>query len=406
MNLSERLQFFVKTLTKCRVNVAILESKDVNAELKKVGAPLFFLENEGLSAKDGVCISPKTLYKFKDGLGFSYRCFRLKKEDTCLLIGPFLVHPLSKEQLLELGEKNHVLPSKQRFFDEYVLSLPVIEPESKLTIMIDTFLELEWNTHSFSVIDLSNAFDTTTSISPEVFSKVDFDDVLIGMQAMEKRYEFENDLIEAVSLGQEHKQSIFFSPNILQNFEKRTDDLLRNAKNYDIIMNTLLRKAAESGGVHPLFIDRVSSDFALKIEQLSSVKDNPKLMQEMFVSYCRLVKKHSAKNYSPIVSKAVACIDSDLSADLSSHALAKKLNVSLGYLSSVFKKETGKTVSNHVREKRIKYATKLLATTNLQIQTVALHCGIMDLQYFTKIFKKALGKSPKEFRLQAKKPLS
>ena len=49
-------------------------------------------------------------------------------------------------------------------------------------------------------------------------------------------------------------------------------------------MNTLLRKAAESGGVHPLYIDRISSDFAKRIESLVSenqAKRNPKHFWEM-----------------------------------------------------------------------------------------------------------------------------
>jgi YesN/AraC family two-component response regulator len=60
------------------------------------------------------------------------------------------------------------------------------------------------------------------------------------------------------------------------------------------------------------------------------------------------------------------------------------------------------TVSEYIREKRINYAEHLLLTTHLQIQTVALHCGIMDVQYFSKIFKKQTGKTPKEFRNSAK----
>ena len=63
-----------------------------------------------------------------------------------------------------------------------------------------------------------------------------------------------------------------------------------------------------------------------------------------------------------------------------------------------FKKETGKTVSEYIRDKRIEHAKYLLNTTHLQIQTIALHCGIMDVQYFSKIFKKQLGKTPKEYR--------
>ncbi|MBO5899054.1 MAG: helix-turn-helix transcriptional regulator, partial [Clostridia bacterium] len=66
------------------------------------------------------------------------------------------------------------------------------------------------------------------------------------------------------------------------------------------------------------------------------------------------------------------------------------------------KRETGKTLSEYTREKRIQHAAHLLATTQLQIQTVALHCGMMDVQYFSKVFKRELGLTPSEYRQSLK----
>ena len=126
-------------------------------------------------------------------------------------------------------------------------------------------------------------------------------------------------------------------------------------------------------------------------------------MCDMFRSYCRLVRKHALKVYSPLVQKTVILIESDLSANLTLHSLAQSQDVSCGYLSTIFKKETGQTVSEYIREKRVRHAAHLLATTHLQVQTVAVHCGIMDVQYFSKIFKKQTGKTPKEYREGAKR---
>ena len=167
-------------------------------------------------------------------------------------------------------------------------------------------------------------------------------------------------------------------------------------------MNTLLRKAAEQGGVHPIHIDRISSKYAKKIELMTDTKLISTLMREMFSAYCRLVYKHSIKQYSPIVQKTILLIDSDISAELSLNQLAINQEISAGYLSTIFKKETGKTVSEYIQDKRIDHAVYLLNTTHLQIQTVALHCGIMDVQYFSKIFKKKMGKTPKEYREDAR----
>jgi YesN/AraC family two-component response regulator len=224
------------------------------------------------------------------------------------------------------------------------------------------------------------------------------EEIEANIKMMEKRYSFENEMIRAVSLGQQHKSTVLISQLNQQLFEKRVADPLRNAKNYCIIMNTLLRKAAEQGGVHPIYIDKESSQFAMKIELLSTPQASAELMAEMFSSYCRLVYKHSAKKLSPIVKKTVLLIDSDISAELSLSGLAEKQGVSAGYLATAFKRETGKTVLGYINDKRMEHAMYLLGTTSLQIQTVALHCGIMDVQYFSKMFKKKTGKTPKEYR--------
>ena len=112
----------------------------------------------------------------------------------------------------------------------------------------------------------------------------------------------------------------------------------------------------------------------------------------------KLVRKHSTRRYSPAVQKTILLIDSDLSAPLTLSTLAAAQELSEGYLAKIFKKETEKTVSEYVREKRMKHAAHLLTTTRLQIQTIALHCGIMDVHYFSKQFKNHTGKTPKEYR--------
>ena len=268
--------------------------------------------------------------------------------------------------------------------------------------MLNTFCELIWENPSFKIIDVKNEHTIPASPINENSHSESFDDIIVNMKAMEKRYSFENEMIRAVSLGQIHKEGSLLNIPSDMMFEKRVADPIRNAKNYSIIMNTLLRKAAENGGVHPVYIDKVSSSFALKIEQMATLSEAKELMHDMFRSYCRLVRRHSLKSYSLVVQKTILLIDSDLAANLSLSTLAENQNVSPGYLSTIFRKETGKTVSAYIREKRMKHATHLLSTTKLQVQTVALHCGIMDMQYFSKIFKKHTGKTPKEYRESVK----
>ncbi len=399
MVFEKELELLCDTFRKSRVRIAVATLNAPAGEIiDKELMPLYGTVGDQPIRRYLGEPEPNTLYRFTDPFHLCYCYLLLPESAGVLFVGPYLPAPFSARQCLEIGERNRISPKMQKYLDEYYAGLPVVPENSPLFVLLDAFCERVWKTASFAVIDLEQERFMPASPINEGAASADTDQVLLNMQAMEKRYQYENEMMQAVTLGHLHKGELLLSRFSEQNFEKRLADPVRNAKNYCIIMNTLLRKAAENGGVHPIYLDRVSSTFASQLEQITALNQVPLLMQEMFRSYCRLVRKHSIKDYSPIVQKAIVLIESDLSANLNLNTLARDQGVSNGYLSALFRRETGKTVTEYIREKRMKHATHLLSTTHLQVQTVALHCGIMDVQYFSKQFKKHTGMTPKEYR--------
>jgi AraC-like DNA-binding protein len=342
---------------------------------------------------------PKTLYNVTDPFGLSYLYMLLPENngETVLVIGPFATEIKTTQALLEIEERLGIPPKLHKLFFDYITSVPVLPSPQYLLVTVEAFAEKIWSS-PITILDKNRENETPVSPINTPGTGDMPDNTLIDMSIMERRYQFENEMMQAVSSGQISKADLILGSFSDETFEKRLPDSLRNFKNYCIIMNTLLRKAAEKGGVHPMYLDSLSSSFAVRIEALTSHTDHFEFMLEMFRAYCRLVRKHTMQGFSPIVRKAVLMIDADLSANLSLATLAEAQNVSSGYLATIFKKETDKTVSEYIREKRVGQAKHLLSTTNLQVQTIALHCGIMDVQYFTKLFKKETGKTPKEYR--------
>ena len=405
MNYECELNFFCDTLKKCHIHTTILSPIDnVESIVDSRLSSIVSLNSDMTIQKLVGNIDNHTKYKLADEFKLQYICMRLPvlSEKNILFIGPYLSSPLSSREIMEIGEHAKIAPAAQKMLNEYYSSVPIVGDNDRIFALIDTFCELAWQTPSFAIVELNKSYGAPI-LSMENTSKGEsFDEIAANIKMMEARYHFENELMRAVSLGQQHKEKLLSSAFNDQMFEKRTSDTLRNAKNYCVIMKTLLRKAAEQGGVHPIYIDRISSRYATKIELMSDIKSLSPLMKEMFSSYCRLVYKHSMKQYSPIVKNTILVIDSDISAELSLNILAQKQGISTGYLATVFKKETGKTVSEYIMDKRIDHAVYLLNTTHLQIQTVALHCGIMDVQYFSKAFKKKTGRTPREYRENAR----
>lgn len=215
---------------------------------------------------------------------------------------------------------------------------------------------------------------------------------------LEQKYALENQLIQAVSSGKLRKAEHLFNDLSFEEFEQYSEDAIRNMKNYSIALNTILRKATENASVHPLLINDISTQYALKIELIKSKSDFMTLIKEMIRKYTLLVRNHSLRDYSIHIRKAITAINHNLTEDLSLKSLAKSLSINPSYLSALFKRETGQTLTEYVTQKRIEHAILLLNSTDMQIQNIALYCGIPDVNYFTKVFKKLVGKTPKEYR--------
>lgn len=345
-------------------------------------------------------IKPSTVYRLQDAFHCQYTCLPLPEVATnaVLIIGPYLSAAPTEQQFMEWAELNNISPRKQKKLSEFYASLPLLPQTSHMFMLVDAFCEQLWGVGGFNVEYMDQ--DSFAPL-PQLISQseeLEKDDSLWRMKNMEMRYNYENELISAVSKGQVHKADQLLSSFSTMLFEQRVADPVRNAKNYCIIMNTLLRKAAEQGKVHPMYLDSVSSAYAIQIEQLISQEKVLPLMTEMFRAYCRLVRKHSTQAHTPLVQQALIYIDTNLAGDLSLRTLAQNLNISSSYLSTVFKKETGQTLTDLIAHRRVDKAKELLRTTRLQVQTIAQHCGIIDVHYFSKIFKKLTGMTPKAYR--------
>lgn len=404
MHYSAELTFLKKVLQKIHIHVVELSENQtpdypVDFGLRQVVHQENVVQN--FLALNIEKLNHNTIYKFTDAFMCRYILMKLPdlEEETLLVIGPFLTHDIAHEQVLEIAEKFSLQPQDIKRFEVCYRNIPIVHDRLLLHTAINVFGETVWGSGTaFEIIDASEELASPVTVLSADLVGTKERDVIFEMQNMESRYAFENELIEMVARGQSSRAALMMQSFSTMVFEQRSPNPLRNVKNYCIICNTLLRKAAEQGGVHPIYLDRISSDFARRNELLNDMDSAKKLMDEMIYSYCRLVRKHSTKQYSSPIQKALAYIDADLSGDLSLHTLASIQGISNSYLSALFKKETGQTITDYVNQKRVKRASHLLGTTRLQIQTIAQHCGISDVNYFSKIFKKYTGMTPKEYR--------
>lgn len=378
-------------------------SPDIDMGLRKL---LYNIDNYlDILANSMKQAESNTIYRFFDEYQCNYVFFRIPecKKDSYLYIGPYLTVAPSEEMLSSLFHRLDISETLKKQVTKYYFNLPIIEDDTLILTIIKTLANVLWCSPEHYSIDFIEYMipDRTAPICVSPVMDEPYEHTF-SLAVLEENYANERILMESISQGKLQNINAIASTVYSNGTEPRLSDSLRNRKNYLIILNTLLRKAAEQGGVHPLHLDRISSKFAKEIEQISSINQSLQLQTNMMRKYCLLVRQHSLSKYSFLVGKVITIITADLTADLSLKALSTQLNVTPGYLSSLFHKECGTTLTDYVTEQRINYALSLLNQTDLSIQTISAHCGIPDTNYFIKLFKKQVGITPSQYRKQLK----
>ncbi len=84
--------------------------------------------------------------------------------------------------------------------------------------------------------------------------------------------------------------------------------------------------------------------------------------------------------------------------EITVRGMAEELEVTPGYLTAQFKKETGCTPVAFLRAIRMKQGAKLLVETSLPVREIAGLTGIADENYFIRLFCREYGQTPGKFR--------
>ncbi len=105
---------------------------------------------------------------------------------------------------------------------------------------------------------------------------------------------------------------------------------------------------------------------------------------------------------SVAIQNAIEFMKHNLNRKLTLEQIAGAANFSVPHLHSLFKASTGHSPMDYFLRMKIQAAGKELYFTDRQVKEIAVHYGICDSCYFSRIFKKIMGMSPLEYRRQTK----
>ena len=146
-----------------------------------------------------------------------------------------------------------------------------------------------------------------------------------------------------------------------------------------------------------------AEDFKNAVQKVHTIKEIEDYMRRLVGRAIELRDAVSGRRYTDIIEAAKEQIENTyMSEDISLNAVAAKVGMSPSYFSSVFSREMGKTFVEYLTAIRMDKAKELLMCSPMKTSEIGYEVGYKDPHYFSYIFKKTQGCSPKEYRARRK----
>jgi YesN/AraC family two-component response regulator len=179
-----------------------------------------------------------------------------------------------------------------------------------------------------------------------------------------------------------------------------------SGQNFDTIKSrvlellVLLSRGALDGGADTDIIFGMNNRFIKQINKITDIEQLTYQLSQIMTRFTEQVFSFGSVTHSSIISKAAEYIKKNFKYRITLTDVAKYVSLSPAYFSDLFKKETGSNFSEYLNKVRIDNAKLLLENDDLPLIEVSLLCGFEDQSYFTKIFKKLTGTTPKKYKEQ------
>ena len=168
-----------------------------------------------------------------------------------------------------------------------------------------------------------------------------------------------------------------------------------------IVMDTFIsiQNIGDSLNIEKEDIERELGDIREVSQYVQDLNATGKYLEDLVRRMIQLREQASGRRYSEIIERARDYIRQNyMSDEISLNLVAASVNISPSYFSSLFSQEVGSTFVEYLTGVRMEKAKELLMCSDKRTSDIGYEVGYKDSHYFSYIFKKTQGCSPKEFR--------
>lgn len=137
----------------------------------------------------------------------------------------------------------------------------------------------------------------------------------------------------------------------------------------------------------------------LSKSKIETIFDNSILAYQFIMTLHKYLSEHgTTSTYDESIRHGIEYLNSEYAKSISLADIANVTGISPFYVNRYFKKFTGESPIEYLNKIRIRQSLKFLSDTNMRIDAVARQCGFSGANYYAKVFRKLLGRTPTEYR--------
>lgn len=311
---------------------------------------------------------------------------------------PCLVGPMVGNQMTifvfaqdEVGEAKFSARSYSNQIARFVLSrYERVFQEDQIRIGMGKLYQLEQEfVQSYHEALISLQFNKNTKINL-------YEDLELIKPKVSEVYpkEIERNLLTAIKKGDLHESFMYFDQYLEHSLF--TINYKLDFVKYDLnkLFSCIVQIASDNGLV-------LNSEFHFEmLNDVNSLKKHAKHKLQMIIEE---LNTWYAEDHKGTLLRAKQYIDENYSKDLSLVEVAENVQLNPYYFSKLFHDRTGVTFIDYITELRIEAAKLLLLEQKHSLKMISIQVGYRDPNYFSRVFKKVLGLSPSEYRMDVLK---
>jgi len=180
------------------------------------------------------------------------------------------------------------------------------------------------------------------------------------------------------------------------------NDPVRQLKNTFICAVTLATRAAIEGGLSPEVAYSLSDLYIQQVETMKDVIQIITLSEAMLYDFAtRVSNKRRTHSYSRLVNGCCNFIDEHVRENLRISQVAASTGFNADYVSKKFRQETGRSISDFIKDAKISEAKSLLKYSELSLAEISELLSFSSQSFFTAVFRHVTGVTPRQYREKA-----